>query len=141
MYRTVIAFLILTALPAGPAAGQMPLRDALALAERDAYANRVAGGRLAAQRAAALLPYRGVLPTLRIEAGYLRTSDPIGTFSSTLRQRAITQEDFDPTRLNHPQPVGNYQAGIVLEQPLINADAWAGRRAAASAVDAARAFT
>jgi outer membrane protein TolC len=129
---------IALAIPAG-AGAQMPLRDALALAEHAAYPNRIAGGELDAQRGRALAPLRGVLPTVRLEAGYLRTSDPIGTFSSTLRQRAITAEDFDPSRLNHPRAIGNYQAGLVLEQPVFNADAWAGRRAATHAVSATRA--
>jgi outer membrane protein TolC len=76
---------------------------------------------------------------VRIEAGYLRTTDPIGVFGSSLRQRAVTEANFDPQRLNYPGPVGNYQGGLVLEQPLINADAWTGRRAAVRAADATRA--
>jgi outer membrane protein TolC len=76
---------------------------------------------------------------VRIEAGYLRTTDPIGVFGSSLRQRAVTEANFDPQRLNYPSPVGNYQGGLVLEQPLINADAWIGRHAAVTAADATRA--
>jgi outer membrane protein TolC len=51
----------------------------------------------------------------------------------------VTEANFDPQRLNYPSPVGNYQGGLVLEQPLINADAWTGRRAAVKAADATRA--
>lgn len=135
--NTLLALLVLT-LPLA-AQAQMPLREALALAEHGAYPNRIAGGELSAERARSLAPLRGVLPSVRLEAGYLRTSDPIGTFSATLRQRAITAQDFDPKRLNYPPAIGNYQAGLVLEQPLFNADAWAGRRAATHAVSATHA--
>ena len=79
-------------------------------------------------RAQALAPLKGILPNVRVEAGYLRTTDPIGVFGSTLRQRAVTQANFDPAAPQPPGRLGNYQAGIVLEQPLFNADAWAGRR-------------
>ena len=126
------------ALAARAAGAQLSLADAFRRADQAAYPNRVAAGNAAAQRAQALAPLRGIVPAVRLDAGYVRTTDPIGVFGSTLRQRGITQENFDPQRLNYPGALGNYQAGIVLEQPLFNADAWAGRRSATHAADAAR---
>ncbi|HSJ65234.1 MAG TPA: TolC family protein [Gemmatimonadaceae bacterium] len=123
-----------------PALGAQPsLADALAEADRGAYGNRIAAASTRAADAAALAPLRGILPTVRVEAGYIRTTDPIGAFGSTLRQRTITQADFAPDRLNYPSAVGNYQGGVVIEQPLFNADAWAGRQAAERAADASEA--
>ncbi|HYD53337.1 MAG TPA: TolC family protein, partial [Gemmatimonadaceae bacterium] len=116
----------------------LTLRDALARADGGAYANRIAAGTAAAQRGPATAALRGILPSLRFEGGYVRTDDPIGAFGTTLRQRTITQADFDPARLNRPAAIGNYQGGIVLEQPLVNADAWTGRMAAARGLDASR---
>ncbi|HEX7979051.1 MAG TPA: TolC family protein [Gemmatimonadaceae bacterium] len=121
------------------AGAQLTLRDAFREADRAAYANRVAAGNTRAQGAQALGALKGVLPSVRVEAGYLRTTDPIGVFGSTMRQRSVTQENFDPQRLNYPSATSNYQGGIVLEQPLVNADAFSGRRAAVHATDAARA--
>lgn len=117
----------------------LTLREALARADAHAYANRMAEGRADAQAGAALAAYRGILPSVRAEAGFVRTTDPIGAFGTTLRQRAITSADFDPARLNYPAAVGNRSAGLVVEQPLINADAWIGRQAGAAATGAARA--
>lgn len=123
-----------------PLAGaQLTLGDALRQADRAAYGNRIAEAATAAQRAGTIAPLKGILPVLRVEAGYVRTTDPIGVFGSTLRQRTIAPANFDPQRLNHPDAIGNYQGGIVLEQPIFNADAWAGRRAALHAVGATRA--
>jgi outer membrane protein len=124
---------------AARAEAQLTLRDALAEATRAGYTNRIAAGNVASQRAQALAPLKGILPSVRVEAGYVRTTDPIGVFGTTMRQRVVTQADFAPERLNHPSPSANYQAAIVLEQPLLNTDAWAGRRAADHAADAARA--
>ena len=120
-------------------AAQSSLADALAVADRHAFANRIAASSARSAAAEELAPYKGILPSVRIEAGYLRTTDPIGAFGSTLRQRSITQADFAPDRLNYPSAVGNYQSGVVVEQPLVNADAWMGRQAASRAADASRA--
>ena len=121
------------------AAAQLTLATAMHQADRAAFANRIAGGTAAERRAQALAPLKGILPSVHLEAGYVRTTDPIGAFGSTLRQRTITQADFDPSHLNYPGAIGNYQGGIVVEQPLVNADAWLGRRAALRASDATRA--
>ena len=127
------------ALLTSPAAAQLTLHDAFRRADQAAYGNRIAAGASAAQRAQTLAPLKGILPNVRLEAGYVRTTDPIGVFGSTLRQRVVTQANFDPQRLNYPSATGNYQGGLVFEQPLFNADAWIGRTAAVHAYDASRA--
>ncbi len=127
------------AFTAAPASAQITLRDAFAEAGRAGFGNRIAAGNTAAQQAQALAPLKGILPNVRVDAGYARTTDPIGVFGATLRQRTVTPANFEPTRLNHPDAVGNYQAAIVLEQPLLNVDAWAGRRGALRAAAAGRA--
>src|SRR5476651_1264256 len=81
---------------------QLTLAGALDRADRSAFGNRVAAANAGAQAAAALVPLKGILPSVRLEAGYVRTTDPIGVFGTTLRQRAITQANFDPQRLNFP---------------------------------------
>jgi outer membrane protein len=139
MHRPVVTLVAVSFFSARAAGAQHSLHDALQQADRSAFGNRIAAGATAAQTAQSLSPLKGILPSVRFEAGYVRTSDPIGVFGATLRQRTITQADFDPQRLNHPNAVGNYQGGIVVEQPVFNADAWTGRRAALRAADASRA--
>jgi outer membrane protein TolC len=134
-----VALVALGLLGATPVRAQITLRDALREADHAAYGNRIAAGTAGAQRAQVLAALKGVLPNARLEAGYVRTTDPIGVFGATLRQRTITQANFDPQQLNYPSAVGNYQTGVVVEQPLLNADAWAGRQAARHAADASRA--
>jgi outer membrane protein TolC len=126
---------------AGSAAAQAPLglADALARADRAGYANRIAAGATAAQAGQAMAPLRGILPTLRLESGYLRTTDPLNAFGFTLRERKVTPAAFAPASLNDPDAVGSLMTGVVVEQPIFNADAWLGRKAAVSARDAASA--
>lgn len=131
---TTVAALL--ALAATPANAQLTLADAIGRADRSAYGNRAASGNADAMRGQALAPLKGILPSVRFEAGYVRTTDPIGVFGSTLRQRTVSAANFDPQRLNYPAAIGNYQGGIVVEQPIFNADAWTGRGAARRAAEA-----
>jgi outer membrane protein TolC len=121
------------------ASAQLTLGEAIRQADRSAYGNRIATAETAAQTARSVTPLKGILPALRLEAGYVRTTDPIGVFGSTLRQRSVSQANFDPKRLNYPDALGNHLGAVVIEQPLLNADAWTGRRSAAYAADASRA--
>ena len=116
---------------------QLTLADALHAADRAAYANRTAGAQAATAGALRRAPLRGVLPSVRVEGGSLRTTDPIGAFGTRLKQREIAQSDFDPQRLNFPDAIGNYAAGLVIEQPLFNADSWIARRATTRSASAA----
>lgn len=125
-------------LAAAPLAAQQPLTlgEALARADTAGYANRIAAGATQARAGDALAPYRGILPSVRLEAAYLRTTDPLNSFGFLLRQRAVTPAAFNPATLNDPAAIGNLMTGVVVEQPLFNADAWLGRTAARAARDA-----
>jgi outer membrane protein TolC len=124
-----------------PVAAQQPLglREALARADRYAYAIRAAAGETRARAGQADASRRAFLPTLRLENHWSRTTDPLGAFGFLLRQRTVTQEAFAPDRLNRPDPISNYGAAVVLEQPILNIDAAFGRRAALRAREAGEA--
>lgn len=117
------------------------LADALDAAETAAFANRAARAATDATSARALAARRGILPSVRLEAGFLRTTDPVGAFGTTLRQQRLTPADFDPDRLNFPAPLNNHSGAVVLEQPVVMPEAWfalrAGSQATASAQRAA----
>jgi Outer membrane protein len=141
---TTSAVAVTFVLAAGPVAAQttresLTLHDAILQADRSAFGNRIATAQSAAQTALAIAPLKGILPSVHFEAGYVRTTDPIGVFGSTLRQRTVSQANFDPQRLNYPAAFGNHQGAVVLEQPILNADAWIGRRSATYAADATKA--
>lgn len=122
-------------------AQSLSLGQALDRGDRTAYANRAARGAEQTRAADATRTLRGILPTLRVDAGFVRTTDPVGVFGTSLRQRTIAQQDFDPARLNFPAPTPNYTAAVVIEQPLFNGDAWAGRGAASLMTQASIATT
>ncbi len=136
--RRFLLFLALGwAIPSGLAAQRLTLADALARAEATGYGNRAARAQASAERARTLGALQGTLPTLRVEGGWVQTTDPLGAFGILLRQRAVTPAAFDPAGLNAPAARSNWNAGVVAELPLFNADAWAGRQAARAGARAA----
>lgn len=133
LYGNVVWAAAFLCTAAGAAAQTLSLHDALRRADEAAWMNRIGAAQADERGAQATAALRGILPTLRVEAGFVRTTDPTGAFGTSLRQRSITQADFDPARLNYPGPTNNYAGALVLEQPLFNADAHLGRRAASRA--------
>jgi outer membrane protein TolC len=115
----------------------LTLRDALDRATASAVANRTARAAQDEARAGHLGTWRAILPTLRIDAGMMRTTDPVGAFGTTLRQQRIASSDFDPQRLNFPAPINNFTGALVIEQPLIVPDGWFAAQSTARLVDGA----
>ena len=138
--RVVVLAAIAVATPITGRAQSSPftLRDALARAATGAVPNRAARAASDATSAARIGAWRTILPALRIDAGFVRTSDPVGAFGTSLRQQRITAADFDPARLNFPAPSNNFTGALVIEQPVFMLDGWLAARAGARASEGAR---
>ena len=136
---TVLCALALAA--AAPLGAQAPLTlgEAFRRADSAAYPNRTARGNARTQSAQATATLQGILPTVRTEAGYVRTDNPLAAFGFTLQQRGVSPASFNPASLNYPSPATNWSGGVVAELPIFNADAWFGRAVASSAAAAAKA--
>ena len=141
MRNPLTSMLLALVVVARGVAAQVPLTlgDAFRRADSAAFANRIAGGQANAAGGQANAALQGILPTIRAEAGYVRTDNPLAAFGYQLQQRAVTLASFDPALLNYPAPVSNWNGGVVAEVPLINVDAWYGRSAGTSAAASAQA--
>lgn len=135
--RLLLAAALATAVPVAAQTAATPprltLAEALRRADRASFANRGARAAADAQRAVASGALRGVLPSLGADASALRTTDPINAFGFSLKQRGVSMASFAPASLNDPARITNYAAGVTLQQPIVNGDAWAGLRAARAA--------
>ena len=58
------------------------------------------------------------LPSLQADAGWRRTDEPLMAFGTKLDQGRITAADFNPARLNAPDPISGLGASVTLSQPL-----------------------
>ncbi len=79
---------------------------------------------------------RAFLPSLTLDLGGVRTTDPVGVFALKLRQDNFQPEDFDIGALNNPDPYGGWTSAAVLEQPILVPEGLYGYSAAKRAADA-----
>ncbi|MFH0731274.1 MAG: TolC family protein [Pseudomonadota bacterium] len=57
----------------------------------------------------------GFLPRIAFSERYSRTNTPMWAFGTKLNQETITQLDFDPDRLNHPDAIDNFLGTLSLQ--------------------------
>lgn len=77
------------------------------------------------------------LPTVGAEFDALRTNDPVAAFGSRLRQGRFTEADFAPDRLNRPDALGDWGAGVGVEWAPLDGGATSAARAAEALAEAA----
>ena len=72
------------------------------------------------------------LPQVGFSYTALSTNNPLNAFGSKLQQKSITQNDFEPSLLNHPGATGDFLTKLEVNQPLINMELLYKRKAAAN---------
>ena len=70
------------------------------------------------------------LPDVSASYSIYTTNDPLSSFGFKLEQQVIGANDFNPVLLNHPDRTSNYNASVLVKQPLVNADMWYARKGA-----------
>ncbi|MEJ2203563.1 MAG: TolC family protein [Gemmatimonadota bacterium] len=111
--------------------------DALAEARSGSHDVQVARSRAEAARYAEKAAGAFLLPTVGMEAGAVRSDDPVAAFGGRLRQQRFTQDDFDPARLNRPDPLTDWSGAVAAGWAPLDASALSGRRASRADADAA----
>jgi len=71
-----------------------------------------------------------ILPQIRLTNTSTFTNNPLYAFGYKLLQRDVSAADFDPSSLNDPGNVENFNTRIEFMQPLINVDGWKERKTA-----------
>ncbi|MGA8181297.1 MAG: TolC family protein [Desulfobacterales bacterium] len=54
----------------------------------------------------------GFYPQVNFSESFNRTTNPMYAFGTKLNQEVITQTDFDPQRLNDPDPINNFASDV-----------------------------
>lgn len=76
------------------------------------------------------------LPNISASFTGINTNSPLMAFGTKLNQKSVTMQDFDPTLLNNPDAISNFNTKFEVLQPLINLDGFYGRKAAIAKSDA-----
>ena len=129
LLRPVILALlnILTLFIAAPlCAEEATIDQIIAMAQGNNPAITAADAKVTAARAAARSAKGKRLPTLDVVTGVQRSDAPLDAFGSLLQQRAVTQADFAPNRINNPGFVTNYHSQATLALPLYHGGAITG---------------
>jgi outer membrane protein TolC len=138
--RPQILSILLAAPLSVAAAGPLSLEDAIRAAWSANEGFAASGREADAARLDAEAARDRRLPTLELHARAVRTGEPMAVFGMRLDQGRVSGADFDPARLNDPDPLNGYAAGATLTQVLYaGGRITAGRRAAAAQAESAAA--
>jgi len=117
-------------------ARRLSLEEALTLAaENNLTIKSAEAGKLAA-RGSYRMTNSLFLPGVSVNYTGMSTNDPLAVFGYKLKQERVTQADFDPAILNHPDAYENFNTRIEVQQPLLNLDGIYARKAAKNQYEA-----
>ena len=78
------------------------------------------------------------MPQADLSYTAMSTNNPLNVFGYKLQQGNISQNDFNPTLLNHPVATPDYMAQLEVKQPLLNIDLLYMRKGAEKQTEAYR---
>lgn len=76
------------------------------------------------------------LPQIELSYTGINTNSPMNAFGFKLMQERISQTDFSPELLNNPDPIFDFNTQLSVQQPLLNFDVYAMKKAAETTVEA-----
>jgi outer membrane protein TolC len=115
----------------------LSLAEALTEAKAGGLDVRVARAQARAAREGVTAAAAFRWPTLGLEAGAVRSDDPVAAFGGRLRQGRFTEADFDPARLNHPDALTDWSGAVGAVWAPLDFSAEASLRAASREANAA----
>jgi outer membrane protein TolC len=101
---------------------EMSLEEALAIAEKENFQIRMAASDIEITRSQYRQTNAVFLPQISLEETGVSTNDPLSVFGFKLKQESVTTADFNPVRLNAPDPYENFTTKLQIQQPLFNPD-------------------
>lgn len=101
-------------LPAADASS-LTISDAMQLADKQNPKIKAAFSNFSAADHRVTQAESGFLPQVFFTETYSHTNNPMWAFGNQLNQEIITQSDFDPDRLNHPDPISNFNSALSME--------------------------
>ncbi len=129
----VVAVAMAVASGADAAVLRLSLDDALRLAHERNTTVKAARARVDQADAAIVQSRQAYLPKVQFSETWVHTNDPGANLVFKLQQGIVTQPDFMPDALNHPDGITDFQSTISVVQPIINVDAMLGRSVASTA--------
>ena len=102
------------------AAESLTLEQAVDTALRNNPGLKAADAEIEAADAGVLRSSSGFLPKVTVSETWSKTDNPLMVLGTKLNQEIVTQSDFNPTVINNPEPISNYNTRLSVVQPLFN---------------------
>ena len=117
----MLFFACLCFFPSKLPAADMPsltISDAMQLADKQNPRIKAALSQVSAADHRITQAESGFLPQVFFTETFSNTNNPLWAFGNRLNQETVTQTDFDPARLNHPDPLNNFNSALSVEWPV-----------------------
>ena len=118
----VLLFLLLTFAVAvySYAAEGLTLDQAIETAVRNNPDLKAADSQVEVAEAGVLRSVSGFLPKVTVSETWSRTDNPLLVFGTKLNQQIVSTADFNPSVINNPEPISNYNSRLAVIQPIFN---------------------
>ncbi|MBI5588884.1 MAG: TolC family protein [Deltaproteobacteria bacterium] len=93
----------------------LTISDAIQLADKQNPKIKAALSQVTAADQRITQAESGFLPQVFFTETYSNTNNPMWAFGNRLNQEIITQPDFNPDRLNHPDSISNFNSALSME--------------------------
>lgn len=100
------------------AAKELSLQEAIDLAIQNNYFIKAAKRDVKAQELELKSIKGTAYPRIKIEETFTRTNLPVYAFMNKLNQEKVGLQDFDPSRLNNPKAINNFETKLSIEVPI-----------------------
>lgn len=98
----------------------LTLEQAVDTAIRNNPGLHAADAQVEASDAGVLRSASGFLPKAIVSETWSRTDNPLMVFGAKLNQQTVTPADFNPSTINNPGPISNYNTRFAVTQPVFN---------------------
>jgi outer membrane protein TolC len=117
----VLSFLLMLSVAVYSYAGEsLTLEQAVNTALRNNPGLKAADAQIEAADAGVLRSASGFLPKVTVSETWSKTDNPLMVLGTKLNQEIVTPADFNPTVINQPEPISNYNTRLSVMQPVFN---------------------
>jgi outer membrane protein TolC len=117
----VLSFLLMLSVAVYSYADEsLTLEQAVDTALRNNPGLKAADAQIEAAGAGVLRSASGFLPKVTVSETWSKTDNPLMVLGTKLNQEIVTPADFNPTVINQPEPISNYNTRLSVMQPVFN---------------------
>ncbi|HSQ77703.1 MAG TPA: TolC family protein, partial [Nitrospirota bacterium] len=116
----LVIMLLLVVAAYSYASESLTLEQAVDTALRNNPGLKAADAQVEAADAGVLRSASGFLPKVTVSETWSKTDNPLMVLGTKLNQEILAPSDFNPSVINNPEPISNYNTRLSVVQPIFN---------------------